>query len=388
MRDVHNFPTLFKRKGKNKVLQWDIFVAPSESVEGAYEIVTRYGEQGGSIQETSDTITSGKNIGKSNETTPKMQAQAEADSKWVKKQEREGYVQDIEDIDKDLRPGVEPMLAHRYDKSPEKIEFPCYTQPKLDGHRCIAVIKHRECKLYSRKREEITGLPHINEFLANHFRTHLSGDLSLILDGELYNHDYKDRFEELSGFIRSKEPKEGHEAVQYHVYDVVNEGSFQERLRHLSNIRESIGENPVVKTVETHLVEQDQVTEFFKYFLSQGFEGAMLRNLGGLYVGKRSYDLQKVKEFEDAEFKICGVTEGRGKLAGHAIFSCALRAEDMSQESYDSFDVKLKGDTARLKEIFENQDAYIGKLLTVQFQGRTKNGIPRFPVGLRLREDV
>ena len=49
----------------------------------------------------------------------------------------------------------------------------------------------------------------------------------------------------------------------------------------------------------------------------------------------------------------------------------------------------LAGDTGALKGYFENPDRAIGKLLTVQYQGLTgKSGVPRFPVGLRLREDA
>jgi len=38
--------------------------------------------------------------------------------------------------------------------------------------------------------------------------------------------------------------------------------------------------------------------------------------------------------------------------------------------------------------VWENPNDYIGKMLTVQYQGMTKNSIPRFPVGVRIREDV
>ena len=35
-----------------------------------------------------------------------------------------------------------------------------------------------------------------------------------------------------------------------------------------------------------------------------------------------------------------------------------------------------------------NSNNYIGKVITVQYQGLTKNGIPRFPVVVRFREDI
>lgn len=43
---------------------------------------------------------------------------------------------------------------------------------------------------------------------------------------------------------------------------------------------------------------------------------------------------------------------------------------------------RMNGDQDLLKEMFENGKTYIGKLLTVRFQGYTgKNRVPRFPKG-------
>lgn len=376
---VTTFPTLYKRKGKNKVSEWTIHVEVNLENQEYFDIVVNYGEQGGKIQQSRDTIKSGKNLGKANETSVQQQAEAEAEAKFVKQQDRQGYVQNINDIDKDLRPGVEPMLAHRYDKSGDKMEYPCFIQPKLDGHRCIAVLENGGCKLFSRKREEIMGLPHINKFLESFFSSRLSNGMRIVLDGELYNHEYKDKFEELTGFIRSKTPKEGHEVVQYHVYDLVEDSVFDKRATMLQLLEEQLtGEEPL-KIVDTQQVEEDEVIDVFNQFLSIGYEGAILRHASLNYEHKRSYGLLKVKQFEDEEFKIVAIDEGRGKMAGHAIFEC--------QVGPDRFKVKMKGSEDRLKEIFQNQSEYVGKLLTVQFQGKTTNGIPRFPVGLRLRDE-
>ena len=81
------------------------------------------------------------------------------------------------------------------------------------------------------------------------------------------------------------------------------------------------------------------------------------------------------------EFKIVGVKEGKGKLAGKAIFTCRTDAGT-------EFDVKMKGAIADLAKYFDDPSLAIGKQLTVQYQNMTdKSGVPRFPVGLRLRED-
>ena len=48
-------------------------------------------------------------------------------------------------------------------------------------------------------------------------------------------------------------------------------------------------------------------------FLKQGYEGSILR-LNGPYEQKRSYNLQKFKDFSDTEATIVGYEAGKGKL--------------------------------------------------------------------------
>lgn len=369
-------PDLFKKNNSGKVQLWRIGIKPSVGTVG-FIIEVTHGQLKGKLQVTHDAILEGKNVGKANETTPREQALFEAEAKWTKQQERKGYKTDITKLDIDERPGAEPMLAHRYDKYPDKITLPCFLQPKLDGHRCIAVVKEGRCQLFSRQRKPITGLPHIVTAVETLAASNYKSDI--VFDGELYNHDYKDNFEDLTGFIRSKEPKKGCEAVQYHIYDVVEEElSYLNRLRFLNLLFYS----DYCKQVETTTIEaQEEILVHFKRHLSDGYEGAILRNMQGLYVGKRSYDLQKVKEFVDAEFEITGVEEGRGAMKGHAIFVC-------NTKEGKSFKAKLKGPMDDLKVIYENRDKYPGKMLTVQFQEYTKDGIPRFPVAIRVRTDA
>jgi ATP-dependent DNA ligase len=85
---------------------------------------------------------------------------------------------------------------------------------------------------------------------------------------------------------------------------------------------------------------------------------------------------------QDEEFDIVGVEEGRGKLAGHVgAFICQM-------DNGKTFKAKMSGDTGKLKEYYEHRKLWMGKCLTVQFQDYTAaEGVPRFPVGLRIRED-
>ena len=374
-----NLVTLYKKATTGKIQMWKIYVLDQRGSATAAVIVTEHGQVNGKIQTTQDLITEGKNVGKKNETTPRQQAEAEAQAKW-EKQKKKGYVESIEAAQNDetddlIEGGVVPMLAHKFAEQAHKITYPAFVQPKLDGIRCIAIVKDGACTLWSRTRKPITSMPHIVQELEAIFENR-----DIILDGELYNHEYKKDFEKIVSAVRQEEPGEGHELVQYHMYDMVDSANFGTRFQILNNIF-GLYNFYSLKLVQTEMCEsEDKVMDFFDKFRAQGYEGAMMRNADSKYVNKRSYDLQKVKEFDDGEYSIVGITEGRGKLAGHAIFVCV-------DDKGDQFEAKLKGETSKLKEYFENHELWKGKKLTVQYQGLTgAKKVPRFPVGVAIRD--
>lgn len=372
-------PTLYKKTSTGAQQEWSV------SVEGS-TIVSRYGQTGGAIQEARDTIKEGKNLGKKNATTAAQQAELEAQALWEKKLKK-GYTQDAGSAmegktDAIIEGGIFPMLAHRYDQHGHKVTWPAFAQPKLDGHRCIVVVNKGNATMWSRTRKQILSLPHI---IAD-FECLIEGDA--IFDGELYADALNAEdltFEELTSFIRQEEPKEGHEIVEYHIYDCPGiSGGYADRHKALGEFFQAVdhGMSPL-KEVETIPVkDEDELMAAFEAFTKQGYEGAMVRNAAGIYVNKRSYDLLKVKEFLDDEFPVVRVEEGRGKLVGHAIFVCKTKD---GQE----FRAKLIGELEQLKKYVKNPKLAVGKQLTVKYQGLTKaNGVPRFPVAVRFRADV
>ncbi len=365
--------TLFKKTSTGADQFWEISV--DDNV-----IITRWGQVNGKVQETRDVISVGKNVGKKNETTPAQQALAEANSQWEKKLKK-GYVKDLNDAregkrDSIITGGIDVMLAHRFDEQGHKIKYPCFVQPKLDGHRCIAVVEPGgEVTLWSRTRKPITSMVHIAKAVAD-----LGLPPGTVLDGELYHHDYRDKFEELTSFIRDSSVKPGAEVVEYHIYDIAqNDAPFQQRSLRLDLIFPHGSSGPLMR-VDTSLVEnEDELMIEFSEYVDDGYEGAIARNADGVYVNKRSYDLLKIKEFQDAEFLVTGVEEGRGKLAGHGIFVCKADGGE--------FRAKMVGDTSALKQYWENPKLAVGRYLTVKYFGMTKYGVPRFPVALRFRDD-
>ena len=394
-------PTLYKKTNTGAIQYWKVSVAMSNLGFNLYPTVEiEYGQVGTKDPQTTfDHIKKGKNEGKKNATTAKQQAEAEAQAKW-EKQKKKGYVDSLagaenDELDELIEGGEEPMLAEAYmdviyDKRPgfennpptyvltkeaKKIKFPVFTQPKLDGIRCIAIIKGGVVTLWSRTRKPINSVPHIVQELEAAFENQ-----DLILDGELYNHDMKSDFEKIVSLVRQKEPGEGHEVVQYHIYDTINEDPFKLRYAKLARLFRMY-EFESLKLVPTAVAQTpESVLVNFEKYVKNGYEGAMLRNVDSDYAQRRSMDLQKMKPFIDDDFTIVGVTEGRGKMAGLAIFSCLAK-------NGNPFEVKLKGELESLRKFMHDESLWKNKKVTVRYFGLTnKEKVPRFPVGIVVRD--
>ena len=369
-----NFPTLFKLTSTGATQYWEI------STKGNV-ITTRFGQVGGKEQETTDAIAEGKNLGKANATTPEIQAEMEAQAKWDK-QRKKNYVQEIGRAmvgETDVVGGFDVQLAHKFRDHAAKIRYPCAVQPKLDGLRLGAVVENDVCTLWSRTKKPITGIPHIAraiEALAAQpgFFSHCK------LDGEAFVKD-KATFEKITSFVRQQVPAEGHEIVQFHCYDLADPNDFSERSAQLAEWFKR-SNSPALVLVETQIANNEaELMEWFYHYLSLGYEGAMARNLKGGYEGKRSYNLQKIKEFLDDDFKIIGVNEGRGRLIGHVGSFRCVDAKGVE------FDAKMEGKTEYLEELFEHPELWRGKLATVRYQNLTgAAGVPRFPIVSSIRE--
>lgn len=100
MNKINTFPTLYSRASNGSIQEWTIKVY-------GHQYWTESGQYGGKITISAPTTVSGKNIGRSNETTAEEQALKDAEAKW-KKQKKTGYFEDINDIDN--MSYVEPML--------------------------------------------------------------------------------------------------------------------------------------------------------------------------------------------------------------------------------------------------------------------------------------
>lgn len=356
-------PTLYKQKDANGAIeQWTIMDGVDPN--GAYYEV-EFGQLDGKMQ-TKRNYVVGKNIGKKNETSPAVQASLEAKARW-KKQLDKGYGETPETSSLQ----VLPMLAKSYKDEKDKVTFPCYQQPKLDGVRCLSYMMAGEVYLISRKGKRFK-LPHIEEALKSVF---IGIHKDWILDGELYCHEAN--FQEMISW--TKKQQENSLKMEYHVYDIVDDKlSYGERWK---KIRLVNGLAKGIKTVKTiQVFSHDAISQFHVEMVNAGFEGSMIRHgTNGYEIDKRSSSLLKVKDFITEEFEIVGAEENINS-PGQCSFILKTNKGHL-------FSCKPEGSVEVREQYWRDHKKFIGKLLTVKFFEWTdsKDSVPRFPVGICIR---
>jgi ATP-dependent DNA ligase len=365
--------------GKTKV--WSIRVWDRDACG---VIQTTHGYVDGKMTVNEKVIAEGKNQGKKNSTTPLQQAIAEAQALWIKKKESGYHHDQVHDGNGDNEeekhstkgkgiceeaPNV--MLAHDYNKRGKDIDFPCFTQVKLDGTRAVAIPGKG---IYSRNRK---AYPHLEHIRAEIDRLHPS----IVLDGELYSKTLT--FQEIVGLVKRETIKEvdqaKHGEIKFYVYDMVNDHMpFMDRYANLQHIFRRHRFKHIVLVNTDVCRDVEQMKELHSIYVADGYEGLMLRNKKGLYKGSRSTDLQKYKEFVDGEYEIIGYEEGVGLEAGCVIWVC--------QVGDKTFHCRPRGTREERQELYRSGRSHLGKKLTVRYQELTDTGIPRFPVGISIRD--
>lgn len=311
------------------------------------------------------TLCTAKNVGRSNSTTPAEQAHAEIEAEYAKKLTR-GYSRDKESAG-DGAP-FKPMLAQTYEKWPG---HPVYVQPKLDGIRCIA----KSDGLWSRQGKPIVAVPHIWEALEPLF----DACPGLILDGELYNHDLREDFNQITSLVKRLKPTEedlkaSAGLIQYHIYDAATDASVPFSARMALYFKP---DSPL-RRVMTYRVESERdLDALFEAFLTAGYEGQMVR-LDGPYEHKRSKLLLKRKNFLDAEFEIVRIESGLGNWSG-AAKRVVCKLPDGRE-----FGAGLKGSREYAEKVLAEASSYASKLATIRYFALTPDGVPRFPVAVEL----
>jgi len=396
--------TMYQLNAKKKLYEWSIEVT---HVGEKVHINTQNGMYGGKMirrEKLIDTSKGGK--------TFLEQAVQDASRSYLDKRDKRGYTDNKDSLMKFIESNsfvvdkttgstktssitkghstvIRPMLAYKFEfkdleKKKPPVTFPCYLQRKLDGLRCMSHFESGDIIMESRQGVPFKIFTNIMGELGHLLGKHTN----IYLDGEMYTDEIP--FQTLSGIIRLKEIPTDLEQlakidmIHYYIYDCVVldnlEMSYKDRMGVLQKLF-SKKKYKHLRLLETETITTSvEIKEKHDQYVSDGFEGVMLRNPASPYkIGKRSKDLLKYKEFMEEEFKVIGFTEGTGGDKGTVIWECEMKDNQ-------TFSVRPRGTKEERADLFKNGEKYIGKKLTVIFFGLSTSGIPRFPVGKDIRE--
>jgi DNA ligase-1 len=364
-----NLPTLYSRTSTGAVQTWTI-----EIDGGRYRTI--YGQINGKKTTSEWYVAISTNVGRANERNAAEQAEFEAAAIWKKRTET-GYHADIANIDNPTM--IDCMLANKWEDKKDTVKWPVWTQPKLDGIRCLATVNG----LFSRNGKTFSATPHISNALEKFFDKHPD----VILDGELYCDKFANDFNKICSLVKKTKPtpedlKEAAKTIEYHVYDMVDTAKlFEDRVEWL--IKKLFTGDVLafgkIKPVLTKCVQSnDELDCMYAEFLDAGYEGQMVR-INGVYEQKRSKFLLKRKEFQDGEYKILEVCEGTGNRTGMAGW---MVLENTNKTTFKS---NIKGPRTFLKQLLDEKKHLVEQYATVQYFQLTPDGVPRFPYVISIR---
>ena len=284
-----------------------------------------------------------------------------------------------------------PMLAYPASNKPIDYTKKVFIQPKLDGVRCLIQaepdysssgypIPGVRVTAYSRTGKEWKNINHILKELVPFFEKYPN----VVLDGELYNHDFRNDFEQIISMVRKTKPTDedrsiSRQNVQFHCYDIVNRKmNFETRENWLwNNLPTGFG----IKTVPSVRIfkHEEALDTHYNENLANGYEGSIVRT-NDPYQCKRSHNLRKLKDFHDKEALILDWVEGLGKRKGTI---GKFIAQDVDG---NVFGIPVMDKFKYLQDNFEEMKTWVGKTATFTYFERTKANSYRHPLFKAIRD--
>jgi ATP-dependent DNA ligase len=326
-------------------------------------------------------ITSGKNLGKINQTNPFSQALFDANTLYNTKR-KAGFrttteMTNMEDNPTSSSDRPYPMAVNNYKDHGHKLNFDSalgiYIQYKLDGVR--AVYDPRTKKFYSRRLIDWQDLNHIN--LDDAVKQLPPNTL---LDGEFYLHGM--HLNEING-IMNRTKSSDKQRLEYHIFDIIPlekpDMVFAKRWKLLKKINTYLPDK--IYVVNTHLIKsKEDGDKWFERAISREYEGIIYRPGDSTYDisfirESRSTRVLKRKNVMEDEYEIVNFTEGdSGKDKGAIVF--ILRTQD-GNVFHATPNMKYADRYALYKDAKKNfNEKYKGKMATIKFDDLSPAGIP------------
>lgn len=250
------------------------------------------------------------------------------------------------------------LLAKNFNKNIELPKF--FVSEKLDGVRAY----------WDGKNLITRGGHHINApkwFTKDFPKT--------ALDGELWIG--RSQFEKVSGIVRTQSPVDSDwRKVKYMVFDLPkNLSTFENRYQSLRLLVSQNDSRYLAFVKQFEVQSKKLLNEKLSEIVAKGGEGLMLHRKDSLYQAQRSFDLQKLKPFDDEEAIVTAHIEGKGKYKNMLGAIEVINKDGIRFKIGSGFSVK-----ERLSPPPINSE------ITYRFRGKTNKNTPRFATFLRMKE--
>jgi DNA ligase-1 len=310
---------------------------------------------------------------------------------------------------KGLVPVFDCALAYPIKKFPRN--FMC--NRKLDGYRCLAIHDHEgNVELRTRNGKLIEGYAGIEQDI-------FELPKGFVYDGEIMAPTGSFADMQKNAFKKGITDKQG----VLNIFDVIpldefkngkSEKKLRERVGRLLDLDENYIDTiplwnlQIVEPGEFLTNNEEGITrayELHAQFTSEGYEGTMVNDLDGYYVCKRSYNIQKIKDFYEIDLYVVAVYEGEagtkyeGTMGGVMV---DLSDRDIIEQLPEKMHKFVEGETFQVgvgsgwsdeqrRQYWENTNLIVGKFIQIKFQEVTLNEKGehslRFPTVVKIRDD-
>ena len=278
---------------------------------------------------------------------------------------------------------MKPMCAFKWQDHKNKLKFPYFIQPKLNGVRGLYYQGQMQSRGLGEEEGKLWNYPVIQ---------HIIDDLrkivpdNYLLDGELYLHGLSLQQINSAVAVKRLAPSTKSSSIQYHVFDIIDTTSlhlpFMERARILDTLREKlvIHQAEAIKIVPTTLVDGPGLdSTLYANYRSQGYEGIMYRDSSAPYgiaeecgnKDNRWKYLLKRKGWEDGEFEIIDFQRTIGDK-GFEGFQITYKLPNGKTGSVGS-------GLSHAEQDYYAQNSPVGQLLKLRFEMLSDTGIPLKP---------
>lgn len=272
------------------------------------------------------------------------------------------------------------MLATSKIPDINKISYPKWVSPKLDGIRCRMV-----GGMAVSRTAKLLPSPHIQRCLSGLHG--LDGEIMLVNDDCELIHD---AFNDVQSHVMAK--RDHKFKFNFVVFDsfLNPEAPFHERNAEAMAICKASNNVAVRHLTHWTVKTPEDLVDIMDNWVEMGYEGLIIRDPNGPYKNGRATMKQewmmKYKYFQDDE----GIIVGFEELMHNADTSTHKLENQVPGDTLGKFLVRWNGKiipvgggegvTQELrKQWWDNRPKLLGKPLTFKFQGLTPNGFPRFP---------